>query len=114
MRICNAEEYEPQSTSVKTTPKFENRLLISLFHPSVWRDFRIWTRFLRKHVHFRVIHADINPYCTLAQCMIENEQLGMKSYKLLDLQHCSAVLKCLITPPSHLSDQHVFQSFPAL
>ena len=45
---------------------------------------------------------------------LRDEQLGMKSYQLLDLQHCSAVFKCLITPPSHLSDQHVFQSFPAL
>ena len=30
-------------------------------------DFRIWTWFLRKYVYFRVINADINPYCTLAQ-----------------------------------------------
>ena len=41
-----------------------------------------------------------------------DEQLDMKSYKLLDLQYSSAVLKCLITPP-HLSDQRVFQ-FPSI
>ena len=34
-------------------------------------DFRIWTRFLRKYVYFRFINAGVNPYCTLAQCMIE-------------------------------------------
>ena len=25
------------------------------------RDFRIWTRFLRKHVYFRVIRLDLTP-----------------------------------------------------
>ena len=29
-------------------------------------DVRIWTWFLRKYVYFRVINADVNPYCKLA------------------------------------------------
>ena len=27
-------------------------------------DFRIWTRFLRKYVYFRVIRLDFNPWAT--------------------------------------------------
>jgi len=45
-------------------------------------DFRIWTRFLRKYVYFRIINADVNPYCTLAQCMMRDEQLTTGSSTL--------------------------------
>ena len=34
-------------------------------HPASTGDFRIWTRFLRKYVYFRVMNIDFNPYCTL-------------------------------------------------
>ena len=33
-------------------------------------DFRIWTRFLRRYVYFRVISIHFNPYCMHAHCMI--------------------------------------------
>ena len=42
-----------------------------------------------------------------------DEELGMKSYNLLDLKS-SVVLKYLITPPSHLSDQPVIPSIVIL
>ena len=100
-------------------------------------DFRIWTRFLRRYVYFRVISIHFNPYsgyCMHAHCMITTDLLhthmetivatsrrlverwtiGHMSYSLLDLRDCSAVLQCLFNAgsPLLLITINVFSSHP--
>ena len=114
-----------------------------LVPPLALGDFRIWTRFLRRCVYFRVISDYFNPYCMHAHWMITTDLLHAhmetivatsgvlndirprlverwtivhKSYSLLDLRDCSAVLQCLLMPdhPAFSSQSTCFQVTPSI
>ena len=60
-------------------------------------DFRIWTRFLRKYVYFRVTNIDFNPYyCKLAYCLIINPRRACAArVTVLGLYVCMSVTQHL-------------------